>query len=113
LKGSDLLSLFEHGATLTNGMLQVSEGVAVRYDTKKSVGHRVVSLTIKGAPVNPTKLYQVVTSNFLADGGDGFVAFKKAVNVKRNSTEVLQTIISYLRLYDKYEPIKEGRVKKL
>lgn len=113
LKGIDLLLLFEHGATLTNGMLQVSEGVAVRYDTKKPVGHRVVSLTIKGAPVNPAKLYQVVTSNFLADGGDGFAAFKKAVNAKRNSTEVLQTIISYLRLYDKYEPVKEGRVKKL
>jgi 5'-nucleotidase len=113
LKGSDLLALFEHGATLSNGMLQVSEGVAVRYDPKKPMGHRVVSCSIKGVPINPTKLYQVLTSNFLADGGDGFSAFRHAVTAKRTSTEVLQTIISYLRLYDKYEPVKEERVKKI
>jgi 2',3'-cyclic-nucleotide 2'-phosphodiesterase (5'-nucleotidase family) len=76
LSGADLWSLMEHGAGLTNGMLQVSKGVRVRYDSRRAPGQRVVAFTLGGKPILPTARYRVATLDFIADGGDGFQAFK-------------------------------------
>ena len=72
MKGSDMRQIFEHGAGLTNGILQVSKGVEMIYDENKPIGSRVVKCNIKGVPLDDNKTYKVLTSNFLADGGDGF-----------------------------------------
>lgn len=112
MKGRDIRALFEHGAGLTNGILQVSKSVAMTYDEKKPVGSRVVAVTIKGEPLDDEKIYKLLTSNFLADGGDGFQAFSRRLSYKNTSVEMLQAMIKYLKGFKTYEPKIEGRVRK-
>ena len=113
MKGSDIRAIFEHGAGLTNGILQVSKGVEVVYDETKPVGSRIVVCKIKGGDLDDSKTYKVITSNFLADGGDGFLDFKKTLSYKNTGAEILQAMIKYLKQFRSYEPIIEGRVRKL
>jgi 5'-nucleotidase len=113
MKGSDVRAMFEHGAGLTNGILQVSKGIKMTYDENKPVGRRITEIKIKGEPLDDSKTYQLLTSNFLADGGDGFSMFRKNLSYKNTRVEMLQPMIDYLKKFEKYEPQIEGRVKKL
>jgi len=113
MKGSDLRAIFEHGASLTNGILQVSKGVEMAYDESRPVGNRVKEIKIKGAPLDDKKTYKVLTSNFLADGGDGFLTFKKTLSYKNTGTQILDAMVKYLKKHETYQPKIEGRVKKL
>lgn len=112
LKGADLYTLFEHGAGLTNGILQVSRGLEIIYDEKKAVGSRILSAKLNGQSIDRSKTYKVLTSNFLSDGGDGFVAFKNALSKKKTNEEIVKSMIRYLKLFKEYKPILEGRIKK-
>ena len=112
MKGSDLRKIFEHGAGLTNGILQVSKGVEMAYDESKPIGNRVTKVNIKGVSLNDNKTYKVLTSNFLADGGDGFLVFKKTLSYKNTGVQILDSMIKYLKRSETYTPIIEGRVKK-
>ncbi|WP_181963861.1 5'-nucleotidase C-terminal domain-containing protein, partial [Klebsiella pneumoniae] len=44
LMGKQLRSLMEHGASLSNGVLQVSKGLEMKYDSNRPVGQRVITL---------------------------------------------------------------------
>ncbi|MCZ5436041.1 5'-nucleotidase, partial [Escherichia coli] len=48
LTGKQLRSLMEHGASLSNGVLQVSKGLEMKYDSSRPVGQRVITLTLNG-----------------------------------------------------------------
>jgi len=113
MKGSDLRAIFEHGAGLTNGILQVSKGVEFAYDESKPVGRRGVVCKIKDTDLDDNKTYKVLTSNFLADGGDGFATFKKTLSYKNTGVGILESMIGYLKKFETFRPKLEGRVRKL
>ncbi|MBL7996181.1 bifunctional metallophosphatase/5'-nucleotidase [bacterium] len=113
MKGKDIKDLFEHAAGLTNGILQVSEGVEMHYSVSAAAGNRVVLYKLNGKTFKDDKTYKVVTSNFLADGGDGFLAFRRALSKKDTRVEILQTMIQYLKSFDVYKPQLFGRVVKV
>lgn len=113
MKGKALREMFEHGAGLTNGILQVSKNVEMVYDESKPIGKRVTMIKIKGVPLDDNKTYKVLTSNFLADGGDGFLMFKKNSSYKNTGLYILDAMSKYLKKFEIYEPKIEGRVKKL
>lgn len=48
MKGSAIKEMFEHAASLANGVLQVYKGIRLRYDENKPAGSRVASLQIYG-----------------------------------------------------------------
>jgi 2',3'-cyclic-nucleotide 2'-phosphodiesterase (5'-nucleotidase family) len=113
LTGKDLKELLEHSAGLTNGVLQTSEGTAIRYKESMPLGNRVTYCSIKGELLYEGKTYKVLTNNFLADGGDGFLAFKKATNKKDTNIGVIQTMIDYMKTFDTYNARIQGRVVKV
>jgi 5'-nucleotidase / UDP-sugar diphosphatase len=112
LKGNDLQEIFEHGATLKNGILQVSKGIEMSYDETLPMEKRVKKLLNKGEAIDPKKSYRVVTNNFLADGGDGFLAFKNGTNKKNTQIPILETLVKYLKTFETFTPKIEGRVVK-
>ncbi|MGK4624424.1 5'-nucleotidase C-terminal domain-containing protein, partial [Raoultella ornithinolytica] len=69
LSGKDLRNLMEHAASLTNGILQMSQGAEMHYMPQKPAGKRVVSFTINGKEIADTETYHVATTTFLALGG--------------------------------------------
>lgn len=110
IKGEYLREAFEHGAGLTNGNLQVSNGVWAGYNDSLPIGKRVVSIEINGEPLDDKKTYKVLTSNYLADGGDGFLALGKAASNKATGVEILDAMVAYLKKFKVYKPSDEPRV---
>lgn len=98
LTGKQLRALMEHSASLSNGVLQVSKGVEMKYDSSKPIGQRVVVLTLNGKPIEDATVYHIATQSFLADGGDGFTTFKEGK--ARNTTggyNVSNAVIDYFK----------------
>ena len=113
LKGVFLRELFEHAADQTNGVLQVSSGMVIQYNDTLPLGSRVVRCTLNGKALEDQRMYKVLTNNFLVEGGDGFLSFKKAASKDETHLEVVQTMISYLKTFAVYQPKLTGRVVKL
>lgn len=114
LSGKDLRNLMEHGASLTNGILQMSKGAEMHYIPQKPVGQRIASLTINGKAIVDTETYHVATTTFLALGGDGFLAFKEGKNVQvRAGHNMSDVVIDYLKSGHKIVPaqVNEMRVE--
>ncbi|MDN8601684.1 bifunctional UDP-sugar hydrolase/5'-nucleotidase [Citrobacter sp. S2-9] len=114
LSGKDLRSLMEHGASLTNGILQMSKGAEMHYIPQKPVGQRMASFTINGKAIVDTETYHVATTTFLALGGDGFMAFKEGKNVQvRAGHNMSDVVIDYLKSGHKIIPaqVNEMRVE--
>lgn len=65
-----------------NNILQVSAGFEFAWRQPAGQPIELVPNTIKlnGQPVVPDQAYRVVTNNFLAGGGDGFIGFKIGTN---------------------------------
>jgi len=73
LKGSDLMKVFEYAASVPNGQgafLQVAGA------TWKSEGGKVTEVLVGGKPIDPEKIYKVVTNDYMASGGDGYAMLK-------------------------------------
>ena len=98
LSGKSLRSLIEHGASLSNGVLQMSKGAEMRYDPRKPVGQRVTTFTLSGKNIVDTQTYRVATNSFLAPGGDGFMAFTDGKNKHvRGGYNLSDAVIDYLK----------------
>jgi len=64
--------------------LQVS-GVSFTYSIKKPVGERVQTININGRTLEPKRKYSVSTSDYLANGGDGYNVFLDTQHLERNN----------------------------
>ena len=108
LAGGALKNVLEQGFSLEAGMVQVS-GLRARYDLSRPVGARLVSLEVGGQPVDDHRRYRVTTNSFLAEGGDGYAAFRDGRAVARDV--VLSDILAdYVRRAAVIEPPAPGRL---
>lgn len=90
LTGAELKETIEQGLDDKgpNQLLSPSAGFAYRFDMRRPVGDRVVSLTLDGKPIDAAAAYRVTVSNFLALGGDGFAGFLKGRNLVIGGTDI-------------------------
>lgn len=83
LSGRDLTEALENSASrlpaADGRFLQVS-GLTVTYELEAPAGARVRSVMVGEKPLDPRGRYSVVTDGFLADGGDGYAVFQRAVD---------------------------------
>ena len=114
LAGRDLRALMEHAAGVTNGVLQVSHGFEMRYDSALPAGQRVRSMTLHGAPVRDDATYRIATSSFLAEGGDGFTAFQAGTRrVLMGGHDLAGAIVDHIRKQQDLSHLEEMRVRDL
>ena len=113
LTGRQLRALMEHSAGVTNGVLQVSHGVELRYDSARPAGQRVKGLSLQGQPIQDERSYRVVTSSFLAEGGDGFAAFAQGKDKKVRGAFLWDAVAAFIQKGQGYELLGEGRVRDL
>ncbi len=97
MKGSDVLSLFDYFATIERGsgaFPQVSEGLnfTINYATG-----RCEDIFIYGKPIDPDRTYKIVTNSYLANGGDGYKMFLKAVDRFESSMIQRDVLIEYIK----------------
>jgi 2',3'-cyclic-nucleotide 2'-phosphodiesterase (5'-nucleotidase family) len=105
LAGSTLVDLLEKSIAGNRGVLQVS-GIHVSYD---AAGKRVAGARVAGAALDRSRMYRVVTNDFLATGGDRFGDFRKGRNISYGGP-VRDAFISYLKKHSPLAPRIEGRI---
>jgi 5'-nucleotidase len=112
INGKQLRSLMNHAANLTNGILQVSRGLEMRYDSNKPVDQRIVSLKVDGKPVENDVWYPIVVNSFLATGGDGFSAFTEGRNSKVIAgSSAADAVVEYIKAQPQLQPNEQKRIE--
>jgi 5'-nucleotidase / UDP-sugar diphosphatase len=114
-------------AALENGVSQVEEGAGrfpqvsgleFSWDPSAPPGERIVEVMVRDreawVPIEPEKVYSVVTNNFMRGGGDGYEVFRdegrEAYDFGPGVDEVLA---DYLAAHPGYTPHTDGRIEKV
>lgn len=88
--GDGLLELFSHLAE--DGSFQAVGGVKV-----KGKGKELVSLEVGGQPVDPKKVYNLITLDFLLDGGDNIRVGAVAKNLTLSRVLMRDLVLKHVR----------------
>ncbi|MBV8856241.1 MAG: bifunctional metallophosphatase/5'-nucleotidase [Acidobacteria bacterium] len=117
--GDVLLQALEHGVSLTApgaqpGPFPQVSGIRFSFDASKPPGTRVSDVTVNGKPLDPQKTYTLVTTSFVAGGGDQYAMFKgrPAVPLRQKLTDsgVLRQAIEDAKTI---APRTDGRIRRL
>lgn len=134
LTGKQLREALEHGVSGLEekaGRFPQVSGLTFTFSRTAPVGSRVMEVTINGKPLDPGKEYVVATNDFLAAGGDGYLAFGEALKAGAGYREqggaltsknlvyvnpgawLRDLVIDYLKSEQKISPQVSGRIKAL
>ncbi len=106
-------------AALENGVAKVEEGagrflqvagMTYAYDKAQPAGSRVSDVMVGGAPIDPAKLYGVVSNNYVRGGGDGYAMFRDAQDVYDFGPDLADVTADYLAANAPYIPRIDGRI---
>ena len=80
----------------------------------KVKAHELVEAEVDGAPIDPKRLYNVVTIDFLLSGGDGIAVGARAEDVKLTPVLMKDVMLDFIRAKEAAGEIidyqKDGRV---
>ncbi|BCJ95849.1 metallophosphatase [Anaerocolumna cellulosilytica] len=112
ITGKALLEALEVGVAsypeTLGGFPQVS-GITFQIDVTKPAGSRVVKAVINGERVNPEKIYQIATNDFMAAGGDGYTMFNEFATVNEYGS-MEEIIIDYIKEVKTINAKDESRI---
>jgi 5'-nucleotidase len=101
LRGADLLAALEHGLSQgagTAGRFPQVAGIRFAWDPTAPPGSRVRGLEVaqggRFAPVDPGRVYRVVTNDFMRKGGDGYVMFRDRALDPYDTGPVLDEVLA-------------------
>lgn len=115
LKGSSVKELFDFIPTLNQGaggFPQVSKGVkyTLTYEADGTHG-KISDVTINGQPIDENKTYRIATNDYMAGGGDGYVALTKSIDTFNTSMLVNEMVTDYVKtLPQPITPTTDGRI---
>ncbi len=109
ITGAQLLAALQRSAALDpadnhGAFLQVS---GLRYVI---AGDQLESATLGDAPIDPTRRYRVVTSDFLAAGGDGYAMLMAMQNQVMTGRLISDMVIEAFRGGAPVDPQTDGRI---
>lgn len=109
VKGEDLVKVLEHATDAypnVEGKFPQVSGITFKIDMSKEKGSRVADIMVNGQKLDLNKTYVVATSDFIANGGDGYPVFKtaKLLNEFGGQDEVL---MNHLKKHNPVAP-KDG-----
>ncbi|XP_037572417.1 protein 5NUC-like isoform X1 [Dermacentor silvarum] len=123
MTGRDLLNMFEFGVTNftwlpdLNGRFLQGSGIRVIYNFSMPSGCRIMSLKVLCAncsipvynEVMENETYSIVTTTFIANGGDGF-KFERTVKWKTEGVSATDALLAYIKKISPIKTPEEGRV---
>lgn len=89
--GQQIQKALEHGVAeveLIRGKFPQVSGMSYQFSTSRKPGNRVSKILINGKKLNPNKSYTVATSDYIANGGDGFSSFANQVQAHSINTSL-------------------------
>jgi len=115
--GDVLLQALEHGVSLTGpgaepGRFAQVSGVRYSFDASKLPGARVSDVTVNGRPLDAKKTYTLVTTSFVAGGGDQYAMFKGRPNVLKTKLTDSGVLRSAIESAKSIAPKTDGRIRR-
>lgn len=108
LSGKDIRAILSKSAAkkpAKGNFIQVSEGF--KYEVKNK---KLVSASLNGKKIEDGKMYKVVTSDFLAAGGDGFTEFKNGKDKYATGQTMMDAVVAGIKEKGTLSPKVEGRI---
>jgi 5'-nucleotidase len=90
-------------------ILGISKGLRFEYITNNPEGSRISNITLNGIPLDMSKQYHVTLGDFLASGGDSFIAFKSGTNPIGGGVD-LEVLTAYLIAHSPVSPPPLDRI---
>lgn len=118
LSGANILLALEQqwqGQPVGGTKILKTAGITYSWDAAAPVGSRIVpsSVKIQGQPLVAGQIYNITVNNFLATGGDNFVAFKNGTNQVGGAVD-LDALIAYIKsLPQPFSAAIEGRITRI
>jgi 2',3'-cyclic-nucleotide 2'-phosphodiesterase (5'-nucleotidase family) len=102
LMGAEVKQALENGVSQIEqgaGRFPQVSGLTFAVDTSRPAGERVSDIMVNGAPLDMAAKYKVATNDFMARGGDGYLAFKSGeLLVNAESAKLMANdVMSYVR----------------
>jgi 5'-nucleotidase / UDP-sugar diphosphatase len=115
VSGADLTTVLEYtlsSVETKSGRFPQVSGLAIAYDPAKPAGHRISRVLADGKPLDPRRRYRLATTDYLANGGDGYETLKAAkVLVNAEAAPLLVNVVAdYVAAKGTVAPKVEGRV---
>jgi 5'-nucleotidase/UDP-sugar diphosphatase len=110
LTGAQVRELIENGMDDRGTEIQVS-GLAFTYSMSKPRGRRVMEVTIAGQPLDPERIYRVVTIDYLHTHPSYRLSLVLGKQVTHGGL-CLDAVIDYVRANSPISPTVEGRIRR-
>ena len=111
LTGKQVKAALEHGIMPETFAPGQFSGVIVKYDSSKAKGERIVEVKmLDGSLLDENKIYKVVTNDFQAGGGDGYVMFKEGKNQVDTSIPIRDVLVKEIKAKGTISPVDDGRI---
>jgi 5'-nucleotidase len=117
LTGTHVISALENGVSqVASDAGRFAQVVGLRYvwDPTKPAGSRIWRAEVwensQWQPISLTKIYRVVTNNFMRNGGDGYSMFQQALNPYDFGPQLDTATMDYITAQSPYTPFLDGRV---
>jgi 2',3'-cyclic-nucleotide 2'-phosphodiesterase (5'-nucleotidase family) len=116
LTGEQLNRLLEFNISGTGGIFQAS-GIKYSYAPSKPDGHKIISCSIGGQPVDLTdteKKYKIVTIDYLLErGNEGSKILEEGINRVYTGSNLLDIVVEYIKKHSPVDAQIEGRITKV
>lgn len=116
IAGSDLKSALETGVGRiedASGRFPHVAGMQFSVQLTAAPGNRIRDLQINGEPMDPNRIYSLATSDYLANGGDGYDSLKRGKEVpfsQQVTPLIADIVISVLRRQPALAATESGRI---
>ena len=103
LTGAQVQTLLNQSASLYKGILQTSGATWKWFNDcrcKTPTTWGAFDIMVNGQPLDPDRTYRVVTNNFLAPGGDGWLTFAEGTNRWDTYYDMQEAVNEYIQWYN-------------
>ena len=113
VSGSAILAALENGVGQIEdgaGRFPQVAGMSYAFDAAAEPGARISDVMVGGAPIDPAKIYGVVSNNYVRNGGDGYAMFKDAQNAYDFGPDLADVTAEFLAEKGPFTPYTDGRI---
>ncbi|WP_299777929.1 bifunctional metallophosphatase/5'-nucleotidase [uncultured Roseobacter sp.] len=111
--GAKIIEALENGVSQHEegaGRFPQVAGMSFAFDVAQPAGSRISDVMVGDAPIDPDKVYSVVSNNYVRNGGDGYAMFKDAQNAYDFGPDLADVTAEFLAASGPYTPYTDGRI---
>jgi 5'-nucleotidase/UDP-sugar diphosphatase len=120
ITGAQIIDSLENGVSLVeqnDGRFPQIAGLRFTWDPGANPGSRIKSVEISTVagykPIELLATYRVVTTNFIAGGGDGYTILEEGSNPITLGNAVYEVLTDYIKIHSPVSPTIEERIKQI